>query len=143
MMRRSVLVFGVALVLILGAIVNVAAQEPSPFESPIPIPPLDPPGTVPSLEDVVFGLAGALGLGAILSFLFEKFAWFQRLESDERWWVICGLSVSLPVLAQLAIQFVPADVWQALEPYWQSLARGFLAFFTSQLAHWVDKRLAD
>jgi len=96
---------------------------------------------VPGLIEVIKLLASGVGVGAVLSFLFERFLWFQKLSSDARWWVVFGTSVGLPVLAQVALQFVPADAWAVLEPYWYSLAAGFLAWAGTQLAHkFVNQR---
>ena len=75
-------------------------------------------------------------------FLFERFKWFQNLSSDAKWWVIFGLSLGLPLLAQVLLQFVPADVWAMLEPYWRALASGFLTWAGSQAAHLANKALS-
>ena len=96
---------------------------------------------VPTLLGAVKLLAEAGGVGAVLSFLFERFKWFQNLKSEARWWTIFGLSIGLPILSQVALQYVPVDVWAFLEPYWRSAAFGFLAFSATQIAHLVTKRL--
>lgn len=90
---------------------------------------------IPSLYTVMERLAQAVGVGAVISFLFEKFSWFQRLSKDEKFWLIFGLSVGLPLLAQAALQFVPPEIWNVLEPWWQSLASGFLIWAGSQAVH--------
>jgi len=140
--RTLLVLIIVSLVFVIAADASAHPAQLPTFDSPIL--PGDPPapGSVPSLMDVINGLAQAVGLGTILSFLFERFAWFQNLRGEQRWWVICGLSVGLPVLAQVAIQFVPAEVWALIEPYWQSLASGFLAFFASQVAHMLQQMLS-
>jgi hypothetical protein len=74
-------------------------------------------------------------VGAVLAFLFERVEWFQKLPSDVRWWVIMGLSLGLPVLSTALLQFVPPNIWAAIEPYWKALATGFLIWAGSQVAH--------
>ena len=46
-----------------------------------------------------------------------------------------ALSLGLPVLAQLLLQFVPSNVWAALQPYWSALAAGFVGWAGSQAAY--------
>ena len=94
---------------------------------------------VPGLIEVVELLAAGV-VGGVIAFLFERFAWFQNLTGETRFWVIFGFSVGLPLLAQVALQFVPADVWVVLEPYWRSVTLGFIGFVATQVAHkWVNK----
>ena len=104
---------------------------------------LDPDqvGDVPGLVDVLKLMAEGVGVGAVIAFLFERFKWFQGLGSDQRWWVIFGLSLGLPLAAQILLQFVPAEAWMALAPYWHTLAAGFLTWTGTQMAHFVRKRL--
>jgi hypothetical protein len=89
----------------------------------------------PSLVELLTRLAGGGCVGVIVAFLFEKIEWFQKLPPDVKWWAILGMSVGLPVLATALLQFVPADVWAQLAPYWKSLATGFLIWAGSQVAH--------
>lgn len=115
---------------------SVIASPPlQTFDSPI-----IPPTEAPPLTDVLAKLASGVGAGAVLSFLFTKFKWFQNLSADIKWWIVFGTSIGLPLLAQFALQFVPADVWVALEPYWQSIALGFLTWAGTQAAHLMTKR---
>ena len=95
-----------------------------------------------SFFDVAGMLARGVGLGAVIAFLFENVGWFQELPSNIKWWVILCLSLALPVLAQLAVQLVPADVWALLEPYWQALAAGFLVWAGSQGTHLLANKRA-
>jgi hypothetical protein len=95
---------------------------------------------VPGLFEVVELLAAGV-VGGVIAFLFERFKWFQNLTGEARFWVIFGFSVGLPLAAQFALQFVPADVWVILEPYWRSIALGFIGFVGTQIAHkYVNKK---
>lgn len=95
---------------------------------------------VPGLVEILTMLAGGIGVGTVISFLFEKIGFFQGLSSQTKWWVIFGLSVGLPLLAELLLQFVPADAWAVLGPYWKALAGGFLTWAGSQVAYKVFNR---
>ena len=88
-----------------------------------------------SLVDVLSLMAQGAGVGAVLSFLFERVGWFQQLKPEARWWVIFALSLGLPVAAQMAVQLAPPSIWTILEPYWQALAAGFLIWAGSQGTH--------
>jgi len=90
---------------------------------------------IPNLVDVLGMLATAVAVGPVISFLFERFAFFQALSSQERFWLIFVVSLGLPMLAQVLLQSVPSTTWAVLEPYWHSLAYGFLFWSSSQVAH--------
>lgn len=96
---------------------------------------------VPTLVNVLTLLAQGGGLGVVLAFLLEKVSWFQNLESNAKWWFIFAISLGVPLLAQVIIQFVPPDVLETLEPFWHTLALGFLAWAGSQGMHLIHKRL--
>lgn len=96
---------------------------------------------IPTLTEVISLLAAGGGAGAILSFLFEHFAFFQSLTSKAKWWLVFLTTILLPVVATAVLQFMPADVWSALQPYWASLAAGFVVWGGTQIAHkFVNKK---
>ena len=88
-----------------------------------------------SLFTTLDAMATAAGVGAVIAFLFERFAWFQALSGEGRSAVIIGLCIGLPLIARLLIEFLPAQVWEVAEPYWQTIAAGFLVWASSQAAH--------
>ena len=105
----------------------------------------DPPAPpqVPSLVEFLRLLASGIIVGPAIAFLFERFKWFQNLSSDGRFWVVLALSIGLPMLGTILLQFVPADVWVQLEPFWNALATGVLIWVGSQLAHRFEQKRAD
>jgi MFS family permease len=134
--------------LFIVSLVAIVACEgiPQAGDSPLATPDVEMPGEPPAAGEVpslrtVFALVAAGSVGGIISFVFERFKWFQKLTGDARWWTIFGFSVGLPLLAQVALQYVPVEAWEFLEPYWVAVALGFLAFISSQGAHLVEKRL--
>ena len=96
---------------------------------------------IEGLVEVLKLLASGVGTGAVLAFLFDQFSFFQQLEARVKWWVVFGVSLGLPLLAQVLLQFVPVDVWATLEPYWRALAAGFLTWAGSQMVHVARKVL--
>ena len=129
--------FVVVTILVLVAIATIPvsaapAQQPLSQDAPIP----------PGLLDTLSMLAKGIGTGAVIAFLLEKPGWFQGFSSEGKWWLIFVLSLFLPVIAQILIDFVPQDVWQTVEPYWTALASGFLIWAGSQVSHKVDKQLS-
>lgn len=90
---------------------------------------------VPGIQEVLGLLASGVGAGFVLSFLAEKVGWFQALSSQKKNVLVLALSIGLPVLAQVLLQFVPAQVWAAIEPYWRALAAGFVGWAGSQAAY--------
>jgi len=136
---------GLLVVLLVSLVLagSAMAQQPQPFDSPIPPPGGEEPPLpdVPSLIQVVEMLATGLGGGVILSFLFEHFKWFENLPSGAKFWLVFGVTVGLPLLARVLLQVIPADVWVVLEPYWRALALGFLAWLGSQVAYLGQKAL--
>ena len=89
---------------------------------------------VPTLNEVLSLLAQGVGTGFVLSLLFERPGWFQGLDEQQKWWIIFGLSLTLPLGATVLLQLVPADVWVQMEPLWYGLATGFLTWSSSQTA---------
>ena len=124
---RGYLLVVLMVTLLLIAIPSVALAAPLAQEE------------IPTLPNVFELLAQGVGVGAVLAFLFERFKWFQALSGENRWWVVFGFSLGLPLLAQLLLQFVPPDAWAVIEPYWHALAAGFLAWAASQGAHLLQK----
>lgn len=135
-MKSNIRVLALFILLLVVVVPFVGASPPElpTFQSPPPI-----PTEVPPLPNVIAKLATGFGVGAILSFLFRQFAWFKNLSTKVKWWIVFLTSVLLPLFAQIALQFVPAEVWVALEPYWQSIALGFLTWIGSQVVHLLTK----
>lgn len=118
----------IVLVVCLLAAGGVAAADGPGEDEPVT-------GELPTLPDAVRMVAGGAATGFVLAFLFKEFPQFQGLSSEQKRWLVFGISVGLPVVAQLVLQVVPAEVWAALEPYWRAVATGFLVWAGSQAAY--------
>ena len=90
---------------------------------------------IPGVVEILELLAKGVGAGFVLAFLAEKVGWFQKLPSEKKNILILALSIGLPIVAQLLLQFVPGSVWEAIQPYWNALAAGFIGWAGSQAAY--------
>ena len=94
---------------------------------------------IPPLIEFVRNVAAGAWAPLLVAFLLERVVWFQKLSAEAKKWVVPAIFVVLPILAQVALQFVPADAWALLEPYWNAIALGFVGYVGSQAAHAWDK----
>ncbi len=98
------------------------------------------PAQIPTLIDALRLLGTTVGAGMVISFLLTRVEWFKALTGDKRFWIVFGLSMLIPFLATLVTQLVPAAALIALEPYWQSLAAGFIVFIGSQAQYFLQNQ---
>jgi len=82
-----------------------------------------------------------MGGGCIIasSWLLERFAWYQTLASKTREIVFFCVSVLFGIGAFLVSSYVPADVIQAITPYFVIVASTFSYVFLGKGFHIVDK----
>jgi len=90
---------------------------------------------IPNLTDILVLLANGAGIGSVVAFLLEHVGAFQRLAPETKRWVVLAICLVVPVIARVALQFVPPSAWAVIEPYWQSLAAGFLVWLGSQVTY--------
>jgi hypothetical protein len=90
---------------------------------------------LPTLVEFLTQIATGGFAGVIIAFLLEKIPAFQNLDSELKRWIVLALFLVLPAGSVALLQFVPADVWAAIEPYWRAIALGFLGWVSSQVAH--------
>lgn len=95
---------------------------------------------IPTLIDALRLLGTTVGAGMVISFLLTKVDWFKNLAGEKRFWVVFGLAQGVPLVATLIINLVPASALAALEPYWQSLAAGFIVFIGTQAQYFLSQR---
>jgi hypothetical protein len=129
---RLVVVLALVLGLAVATVIDVQAQgEEPPVEDPVE-------------EEDLLGMdlvdvLGLLATGAGLSFLLEWSAGFESLSPGQKRAVVAAITLGVPVLAQVALTFVPAEVWPVINPYWRALAAGFTVLTASQFTHKADK----
>lgn len=110
-------------------------------ETPADTPPMEDPD-VPSLTAALTMLAtglGAFSAGGVVSYLLNKWPWYCRQARELKHSLVVGLAVLLSILARLALEFVPAQVWVVIEPYWQIAAGAVMLYFGSQVTYTWQK----
>jgi len=94
-----------------------------------------------SIQDLLVWLMGGLGSSAVVSYLAERWAWFQSLAPEvKKLYKTVGASV-VAILAFLANQYVPVEVWNSLSPYWQLILGVIAVNYGVEVFHWFDKKL--
>jgi hypothetical protein len=99
---------------------------------------------MPTLSDVLTMLATGVGIGAVLAFLLERVAWFQKLSPAWKTWGTLGVCLLLPLLGWAAASALGYLAWPATVQGWaetlfHELQVGFLAWAASQGWHLTEK----
>ncbi len=87
-------------------------------------------------------VGGSILAGALVSSVFEKFAWFQELTSDQRLRVISATVAGMPILAWLSLTFFPETWWPPIEAVWPLIVSICLSWLGSQAWHKIMHRRA-
>lgn len=88
-------------------------------------------------------LGTTAGLGAAIALLTERMPGFQRLSKATKTTLVATLCIVLPLASWALLRFVPADVFNQLDPIFQQLIVGLsvlLTWLVSQGAHWADRQ---
>lgn len=88
------------------------------------------------------GTSGAIV--TIISFIAERWAWFQEQSPKVRQAITMGIALLLPQITLALLEIVPATMWEQLNPYFQAILTSVAAISTllfSEIAHAVDKRI--
>jgi hypothetical protein len=121
-------------VLLLALPGTALAQEPGPAEA------TDAADTiVPSLPETLESLLSVAVVGGVIAYAFERFQWFQNIGGGARAWIVAGLSFGIPMVATLLLEYIPANVWTVLEPFWRAIYIGGAGWLASQVAHSYDR----
>jgi hypothetical protein len=99
---------------------------------------------MPTLADVLTMLATGVGIGAVVAFLLEKVAWFQKLKPAVKLWGSLGVCLLLPLLGWLGASALGYTAWPVTVQGWaesifHELEVGFLAWAASQGWHLTEK----
>lgn len=78
-----------------------------------------------------------------VSWLCEKWAWFQAQEKDIKQYVIFGSSAVLSIAAQLFMTYVDPAVLEMLTPYFAMLSTIFGSVFLGQAFFRLMKKPAN
>lgn len=82
---------------------------------------------------------GAGGSIIAVSWMFEKFGWFQSLSSMAKRWIMFGMCVLIAGGAFAIQTFVPVEILALIAPWFKIVAGIFGALFISESFHKVNK----
>lgn len=81
------------------------------------------------------------GASAVVSWLAERSTWFQGLDARAKWVLMVVASCLIAIVAKLLLDFLPAQVFSAIEPYATVIIIIVSTYLTGQAAHGIDKSL--
>lgn len=93
------------------------------------------------LQEFLLWMAGGLGASFIVSYLAERWEWFQTLSKDAKQLYSTVASAVLAILAYVTYTYVPAEVWVVLSPYWQIIVGVVTVNYGTQVFHAFDRKL--
>ena len=93
-----------------------------------------------TLAEFLAWLVNSGGAIAVVSFLFERWAWYQAQTSDNKRYMFFGACVIVSVLGYLGLTYIPPEIIQQIAPYFGILYSTFLAIFVGTKFHQEDKK---
>jgi len=94
-------------------------------------------------QEFLVWLSGGLGASLVVSYLAERWAWFQyQLPSNKILLKTVAASV-LAVVAYLVYTHVPVDFWSLIDPYWQIVLAVIATNYGVEVFHFFDKKLVE
>lgn len=93
-----------------------------------------------SLTEWLSWIFSSGGNAVIVSWLFERFPWFQTLEAKAKEYVFFGAVFAMSLVAYLILNFVPKEILDAAAPYFGLLYTAFTGVFLGTAFHKVDKK---
>ena len=71
-------------------------------------------------------------LGVVLSLLATRWQWFNDQSNSVKFWLTGLICVILPVLSQVGITYIPANVMTIIGQWWPTVMIGVGAWVSSQ-----------
>ena len=100
--------------------------------------------TPETLKDAVGWVGTSAGLLFVLSWVIERWAWFQGRTPKARQYITVLSAILIPILSLVLLRQVPDSTWLALEPYYQAIVIGIstlIGLGAMEASHKVDKRV--
>lgn len=88
-----------------------------------------------NLVDLFKFIGTPLFIGFVVSFLLERVADFQRLNTDTKAIVALVISIVLPLFSYFLLNYVPQPLIDALQPWYAAAVTGVIGFIGSQVWH--------
>jgi len=82
--------------------------------------------------NIIIQLLQSGGVGGIIAILLERTPIFQRLNSNQKFWVALLATLNGAIWLRAAVIFVPQEVWAELEPW---ITVSVSSILGSQLIH--------
>lgn len=92
-----------------------------------------------SLNEFLVWLSSG-GSIVFVSWIAERWAWFQSLGKEAKQWFIYGSSVILSFVAYSVVTFVSPEVLAQLAPFFTILSATFVSVFLGQAFHFMSNK---
>lgn len=96
-----------------------------------------------SIQDFLVWLSGGLGATIVASYVMERLAWFQKRGVEAKKIIKTAGASGVAILAYVTYQYVPAEVWVILTPYWQLVLGAIAVNYGVEVFHWFDKKVSQ
>lgn len=90
-----------------------------------------------TIYDLLIWLTGS-GAVIAVSWLCERWSWFQAQGSEIKKWIMYGASAVIAIAALLIQQYVPVETLELVAPYVTVLISIFGMIFLNQAGHVLD-----
>lgn len=90
-------------------------------------------------------LGSSPGIVAILSFVAERWPWYQAQSSKAKQAIAWAVAFILPQISLALLEVVPPEIWGQLQPRFQAILTSvsvIATLFISEAVHEVDKRVS-
>ena len=77
---------------------------------------------------------------AIVSWIAERLPWFQEQTSQKKEYIFLGASIVISLIAYTVLTYVPANILDAIAPYFTILYGTFATLYLGKAAHLLDKK---
>lgn len=91
-----------------------------------------------TLQEFLVWLSG-VGAVALVSWLFERFKWFQNADPQKKQMIFFGVCAAVAVSAQCVNLYVPVEVLNQIAPYFATIASIFIYLFLGEQFHAATK----
>lgn len=91
-------------------------------------------------KDFLVWILNSGGAVIVMSWLCERWVWFQAKASDTKQMIFFILSAVLALSAYVILNYVPAAALSAVAPFWSILQGLFVTIFLGQMFHKASKR---
>lgn len=100
-----------------------------------------PQETAPSMDLSTFlkWLVGGPGSIMVISWLFERMGWFQKLTPDNKNYTIWGAAAVVGCAALAVVTYAPIAFLEKIAPFFAVLSSTFVLVFVAKSFHQVDK----